>query len=40
VEAARCELAAAFPGDLLPTGAQLHDTKTKLTAQSERPGRA
>jgi hypothetical protein len=32
VEAARCELAAAFIDDLRRTGAQLRETKDKLTA--------
>jgi transposase len=31
VEAARCELAAAFPEDLRRTGAQMRDAKKKLT---------
>ena len=32
VEAARCELAAEFPGDLRRVDAQMRDTKKKLTA--------
>jgi transposase len=32
VEAARCELAAEFPGDLRRTGAQMRDTRKRLNA--------
>jgi transposase len=38
VEAARCELAAAFPGDLRRVDAQLLDARKKLTTAVRAPG--